>query len=315
MYLNLNKENPTVFERTYDWVVDKSNKFTESKNEKIYWEDVKNKFENAFRQDYQGNTDLKTRFDIITKGNKQYVKASRQVISGKNSLKWQQQVEDYINNSIRNGQDIQVLSADGDILTITEDTAGKAKFRNQIVDKNGNTRYLNNKEFLRKLTSETHIDELAKVFKQINKKPVPAYKNHSFAKDGWNYRRAYFEDFDGQYYEITMSVGKNGKINTIYNIGKLNEKNRSKPSLVAQRPSDKNITDNEGLTSTNSIPTSNNNVNTTNNNSMQESKNNSIKNRKKLQQINSKISYDKYDNMTNEEQLKIKKKNSLDVEL
>jgi len=272
---SLNKEKPNVFKRIYDWVVDKLNKFTGSKNEKIYWEDVKNKFESAYRQDYQGNTDLKTRFDIITKGNKQYVKASRQVISGKDSLKWQQQVEDYINNSIRKGQDIQVLSADGDILTITEDTAGKAKFRNQIVDKNGNTRYLNNKEFLRKLTAETHIDELAKVSKQINKKPVPDYKNHSFAKDGWNYRRAYFEDFDGQYYEITMSVGKNGKINTIYNIGKLNEKNRSKPSLVAQRPSDKNITDNEGLTSTNSIPISNDNVNTTNNNSMQESENNS----------------------------------------
>jgi len=40
---------------------------------------------------------------------------------------------------------------------------GRAKFKNQITDKNGNTRYLNNKEFLSKLTAETHIDELAEI--------------------------------------------------------------------------------------------------------------------------------------------------------
>lgn len=50
---SLNKEKPNVFKRIYDWIVDKLNKFTGSKNEKLYWEDVKNKFENAYRQDYQ----------------------------------------------------------------------------------------------------------------------------------------------------------------------------------------------------------------------------------------------------------------------
>lgn len=52
---SLNKEKPNVFKRIYNWVVDKLNKFTGSKNEKIYWEDVKNKFESAYRQEYQGN--------------------------------------------------------------------------------------------------------------------------------------------------------------------------------------------------------------------------------------------------------------------
>ena len=45
---SLNKEKPNVFKRIYNWVVDKLNKFTGSKNEKLYWEDVKNKFENAY---------------------------------------------------------------------------------------------------------------------------------------------------------------------------------------------------------------------------------------------------------------------------
>lgn len=72
--------------------------------------------------------------------------------------------------------------------------------------------------------------------------------------------------YDGQYYKITMSIGKNGNIDTIYNIGKMDKKNRSKSSLVAQRPSDENITSNEELTSINRITDSKENVNTIYNN-------------------------------------------------
>ena len=48
-------------------------------------------------------------------------------------------------------------------------------------------------------------------------------KNHSFAKDGFTYRRAYFKDFNGQYYEVTLSIGNNGTIATVYNVGKIKE--------------------------------------------------------------------------------------------
>lgn len=51
---SLSTEKPTVFKRIYNWVVDKVNKITGNKIEKIYWEDIKNKFENAYRQIYQG---------------------------------------------------------------------------------------------------------------------------------------------------------------------------------------------------------------------------------------------------------------------
>ena len=62
---SLNKEKPNVFKRIYDWVVDKLNKFTGSKNEKIYWEDVKNKFESAYRQDYQGNGNIQSKYSFV----------------------------------------------------------------------------------------------------------------------------------------------------------------------------------------------------------------------------------------------------------
>lgn len=275
---NLTIKNKNLGQRIYSWVIDKLNRLNAKlgyKSEKIYWTDVKNKFENAFKQEYQGLDTNKTKLSIQQNNNGKYVKADRQVITGNDSLKWETQVENYINNNIRQGKDVQVETESGDILTITKDTAGKAKFRNKITDKNGNTRYLNNKEFLSKLTAETHVDELAQISQKINKKPIPDYKNHKFARDGFDYRSAYFEDFDGQYYKITMSVGKNGSIDTIYNIGKMDKKNRSKSSLVAQRPSDKNITSNEDITSTNSIAPIKDDVNTTTKYSMQESENNS----------------------------------------
>ena len=285
---NLTIKNKNLGQRIYSWVIDKLNRLNAKlgyKSEKIYWTDVKNKFENAFKQEYQGLDTNKTKLSIQQNNNGKYVKADRQVITGNDSLKWETQVENYINNNIRQGKDVQVETESGDILTITKDTAGKAKFRNKITDKNGNTRYLNNKEFLSKLTAETHVDELAQISQKINKKPIPDYKNHKFARDGFDYRSAYFEDFDGQYYKITMSVGKNGSIDTIYNIGKMDKKNRSKSSLVAQRPSDKNITSNEDITSTNSIAPIKDDVNTTTKYSMQESEKNSQNHTKNLVEI------------------------------
>lgn len=171
--------------------------------------------------------------ETIPGTNKQFVKADRQVIKGDTPKGWAQSVENYINEEIRNGKDVQFMAADGDVLTITADTAGKAKFRNNIKMADGTFRKMTDEEFQAKLHAEAHIDELAQVSHR-GKNVVPDYKNHSFAKDGFNYRTAYFEDADGQYYRVTMSVGIDGNIKTIYNVGKM-QKN-TKFSLRAQRP-------------------------------------------------------------------------------
>ena len=54
-------------------------------------------------------------------------------------------------------------------------------------------------------------------------KNIEDNKNHSFSGDGFTYRKAYFKDFDGQYYEITLSIGHNGTVATVYNVGKIKE--------------------------------------------------------------------------------------------
>ena len=129
-------------------------------------------------------------------------------------------VENYINHEIRNGRDVNFTAADGDILTITADTAGKAKFRNIVRTRDGRTRVMTNNEYMAKLRAESQIDELAQISKRGDR-IIPNYKNHIFTKNGFNYRTAYFEDADGQQYKIIMSVGIDGSIKTIYDVGKM----------------------------------------------------------------------------------------------
>lgn len=181
--------------------------------------------------------DMKFSVESVDGTDKKYVKADRQVISGENPEEWRKQVYNYINTSIRKGKNINVLSADGDVLTITEDTAGKARFRNTIREPSGNMRKMTNDEFAVKLRAESHIDEIAEVSKKNGYSAVDT-KNHNFAKDGFYYRTAYFEDFDGKYYKLTLSVGKSGEINTVYNVGKLKETyGRARDSkVVEQKP-------------------------------------------------------------------------------
>ena len=197
-----------------------------------------------------------TRYSIETlPDGKRYVQADRQAITGNDPKQWAKQVERYINDKIRQGKDVTVYGADGDPLTITRDTAGKAKFRNYITYSDGSKRRMNNQEYGAKLRAESHIDEASAVSNRGNR-IVPDTKNHNFAKDGFNYRTAYYRDLDGTYYRLTISVGKNGNINSVYNIGKIKE---APFPDVAQRPDSNAV---KGGTSNTTIPQDSATVNT-----------------------------------------------------
>ena len=168
------------------------------------------------------NGDGGARYSIQTTENgKQYDEADRKVISGDNPSEWARQVEDYINNEIRHGRDVTVYSANGVPLTITADTASKATFRNFVTLPDGSKRPMTDSEYSVKLRAESHIDELAQVSRGTGTRKVDK-KNHSFARDGFDYRKAYFKDHTG-YYELLISVGKQGRINTVYNVGRIKE--------------------------------------------------------------------------------------------
>lgn len=91
---SLNKEKPNAFKRIYNWIVDKLNKFTGSKNEKLYWEDVKNKFENAYRKDYQGNRNIQNKYSFVgEKGLNNAVKKDTQFIQLERGLNKAKQMQ------------------------------------------------------------------------------------------------------------------------------------------------------------------------------------------------------------------------------
>lgn len=148
-----------------------------------------------------------------------FVQASRQVITGDDASQWGQQVTDYINRIIRKGKDVTVYTENGVPLTITKDTAGKAAYWNR--DISGNR--VSEEEYGLKLRIESHIDEAGQVsIGQGNR--AQDTKNHRFAQKGFNYRTAYFQDFDGRYYSFVISVGADSnRVNTIYNVNQIKE--------------------------------------------------------------------------------------------
>ena len=220
---NLSVEQPGVFKKVFEEIKYLCKVATTGSKELRQLEKVKKTFAEVYRQKNNTATDSGVKY-IVEKfaDGKQYVKADRQVFSGDDPKKWGEQVTNYINDTIRNGKDVVVYAQDGDVLTITENTAGKAAFRNDVKLQDGTSRPMTDEEYAVKLRAESHIDEISQVSRRENR-TVPDYKRHSFAKDGFNYRTAYFMDADGKYYRLTLSVGKNGVINTVYNVGKIKE--------------------------------------------------------------------------------------------
>lgn len=254
-----------IFQRIWDWIKDQLAALKKRGNiqDKSVIKDLEyldkrlaRVWDSKNKKNSTPYVEVKYSIESLSNGRK-YVRADRQVIHGNDVSKWGAQVTNYINKTIRDGKNVTVYGIDGDALTITRDTAGKAQFRNYIKQKDGSRRLMTDEEYAIKLRAESHIDELSKVSRR-GKKDVTDTKNHPFAKDGFNYRTAYFMDNDGKYYRITLSVGKNGEINTVYNVGKIKETERP---LVAQRPNRIISTEDEfNSVSNNSISNSDENV-------------------------------------------------------
>ena len=149
-----------------------------------------------------------------------YVQASRNVISGTDINAWRKQISDFYDWLLQGKQSIDIKSVEGDVFTLTKkETEHKARDRHKMV--NDKSQPMTNTEFAIKLRAESHIDELVETSNGNKKGKVPDTKNHPFAKDGFTYRKTYFEDFNGDYYEITLSIGHNGTTATVYNVGKI----------------------------------------------------------------------------------------------
>ena len=185
-----------------------------------------------------------------TSNGKKYVKADRQVLFGSDPDSWSEQLEDYINGKIRRGQDVQLIAEDGDVLLLTRTSAGKLS-DNHTSD----GRTMSDAAFERKANAAAHIDELVEVSSKGKKTIIDKDARHGdMASGGWNYRTAYFMDFDGKYYKTTISVAEGSGGSIVYNVGKMQE--RSTPQIGGSSGKAGAL---RGNASTNSIRQSNDN--------------------------------------------------------
>ena len=168
------------------------------------------------------------KYSVVTlPDGKQFVKADRMVLFGNDPREWRVQLEDYINGKIRRGEDVTLIGADGDALVLTATSAGKLS---SPYTNDGRT--MSDDTYGRKANAAAHIDELAQT--SVRGKNVVAdhsERHGSMADEGWNYRTAYFQDFDGKYYEVKISVAQSSNGKLIYNIGKMQE--RSIPQKIS----------------------------------------------------------------------------------
>lgn len=217
---NLSAKHRNVFQKIYDEIKYLCKVVTAGSKEARQLEKVKKTFEDAFRAETKNAAEEGgVKYSIVAlEDGKTYVEASRKVINGTTRDALRKDISNFFSALLQNNSSIDIHTIEGDVLTITKaDTAHKA--RDDYKSVNGQPVQMTDEEFAVKLNVEAHIDEVAEVSKKIGQEADS--KNHSFAKDGFTYRRAYFKDFDGQYYEVTLSIGHNGTVATVYNVGKI----------------------------------------------------------------------------------------------
>ena len=152
----------------------------------------------------QPGVDTGTRNAIIKlPDGKQYVQADRQIMKSDNPDNWGNELEEYINDEIRHGRDVIIPTVEGDKIKITEDTAWKI---GDLSEWDETTAPI-------KMNMGSHIDELLQVSKYDNNKDAGDRTGKRFQPDSFDYRIAFFRDFDEAYYKLNISIGvdKNGK--------------------------------------------------------------------------------------------------------
>lgn len=156
---------------------------------------------------------------------KRYVQADRKVLQGNDPKEWGMQVERYINEKIRQGEDVLLPTEDGDMLLLTERSAYKLRDRNESRIDKAKRKPLGDRELGVKLRAAAHIDELVQVGIFDGYQEDHDHKhNNDIGEDGFQYYTVYFRDFGGEYYRMTITAAQNGDESTVYSIGNIRKR-------------------------------------------------------------------------------------------
>ena len=242
---SLSMEQPSVFKRIYNKIIELANKITGNSREALFIRDLKNKWETAYRntttEQAFSNFNEGTVFSIQTdiNGNRYVnVDTDQDIFNGKSLLEQNKIARKYILDHFReNG-----LIYNDENINVNNKTA--IKYTNP---KEKITRY--NKNVKNRISTE--LDNLLSVSKKISESSDK--KNHSFAKDGWEYYQTLF-NIDGNYFTGILNIGKNGNQKTLYDI------NNIKKTTQNGKLDNSSVILNKSSFSKNNIPQSNNNV-------------------------------------------------------
>lgn len=192
----------------YNWVVDKLNKLnklTGYKSEKLFWKDVKNKFDSAYRDNTMNGSTFDKLFSIQTdsKGN-QFVNVDidQDIFKGKSLYEQTRIAKQYILNRFK-GKEMQLKD---DTVSVTRKTANEYTHPRKTLQK---------KDASSKMRASTELDNLLKISKyQYSRKDDG---RHPFAKDGWDYYETIF-NVAGKMFKGLINIGKSGNKKTLYDI-------------------------------------------------------------------------------------------------
>ncbi len=222
---SLVKQDKTVMQKIYDWVVDKLNKInklTGYKSEKIFWADVKNKFDNAFSQEYQGNNNG-TRYSIQTDNNgNRYVRVDtdQDIFEGINKKDYNKIAKMYIQDYLEG----KTKLAENDTVKIAN--KGISKYTNPKQQ----TRYMNEKMQL-----STELKNVLEVAEKVNS-ALPTKDTSKFPN--WEYYKVNFE-IGGKNFEGLINIGIDKNRNKhFYEINKIHTTSNSHVSTSKSSSTD-----------------------------------------------------------------------------
>lgn len=260
---NLSMENPSIFKKIYNAIISLANKITGNSHESLFVQDLKNKWESAYRtQSNKLNNEqyskgkLNTGEDVIISDD----------LNGSHPSKKQAQtsLEHMLGVKYNNESSNQIL-----------------EIENKDIKKYLNDGYHNNKNMNLKKRISGNYGEILEISKIDPNKTKPNYKGTNRGKQGFDYYNvnlAYpIKDINGntlnyRYYDARLVVRKENNGNFAYDLDNFKEKkgvvlDDIKPSIMADNSADDSF-------DINNISQSNTNVNSDTKYSIQENKNN-----------------------------------------
>ena len=253
---SLTVEKPSLAKNVYNWVVDKLNKLnkmTGYKSEKLFWKDVKNKFDSAYRSEFnKDNVDGLDNDMLFSKGkltSGEDIVVSDDINGSRPSNKMAEKTLKkmlgitYVNNSNNN----EIIISNKDIKKYLND--GYNNYRNAKLKKRIAGNY-------------GEVIELAKI-----NSSEPNKKNSKRGKQGYDYydvnlaypiKDSYGNVKDYKYYTARLVVRKDNNSNFAYDLDKFTEKkgaalDKTSLSITTGKPVSSSFSENN-------IPNSNQNV-------------------------------------------------------